>query len=540
MNDLKDKKRFIFISPHLDDAVFSAGGLMSQLSEKGSEIILINVFTKASNPPYTLSVKRFLSSCGYDSVDKLFEDRITEDASVAKQINAKVINLGFTDALWRQKKGAHSKIAELNYVYPIFRFTIERGFISHHDKPLIKELENLLKQKITENEDTVIFCPLGIGLHTDHLIVRQAVSASFNNVVFWEDYPYSEVALPDPVFIKSHGLISEKIRINREVKEKLVNGYKSQIKAIFRSSRATVKNNETYYYNHSRDFYPKRLGNFTFADTFMKQERSGLYSLAIYKDPKGKKVIVKRWSGKNKDLSYRWLKNEINVYRLLGRNSHNFCTPELLKVVETKDKLYMIIELLEGKDLSMSSTKEKVAAFSEVLLFLQKIDISDQKRKIALRGPLFWFLILPYASTKAIIKHPNKFIPILKSAMFAFLASPFILARRQRTLIHRDLNDTNVFKKGDRVCVLDFELASIADPLIDWAILLLKYSNDKEFTSILKKTKEFKKTIKDKKTLFALAAYVIIFAIYDLTFELGLHGLDLDFLNQVMGLGVIP
>ena len=53
-------KKVFFVSPHLDDAVFSAGNLLLTLAEK-TEIMVINVFTQADTKPYTYSAKKYLS-----------------------------------------------------------------------------------------------------------------------------------------------------------------------------------------------------------------------------------------------------------------------------------------------------------------------------------------------------------------------------------------------------------------------------------------------------------------------------------------------
>jgi hypothetical protein len=88
--------------------------------------------------------------------------------------------------------------------------------------------------------------------------------------------------------------------------------------------------------------------------------------------------------------------------------------------------------------------------------------------------------------------------------------------------------------------VLDFELASIADPLIDYAILLLKYSDDKTFVKSLKASAYLTTVIADVRSLHALTTYILIFALYDLGFENGLHKLDLDLLTKTKRKGYLP
>lgn len=243
---IKNNTNFVFVSPHLDDAIFSAGGLIDKINKRRKKITILNTFTKASKPPYTISIKKFLKSCGYVSADDLFKARIKEDLVAARMVKAKVINLGFTDALWRQK-GTRWILPELNYVYPIFRLSIAKGHISKHDNIVIKKLEKKIKQSISQRKGTVIFAPLAIGNHTDHLIVRNIISKSFKDVIYWEDYPYVKTGKADKNFIKIKGLKKVSVFVNRNIKNNLVNTYKSQVKAIFGVEKETVRNQEHYF-----------------------------------------------------------------------------------------------------------------------------------------------------------------------------------------------------------------------------------------------------------------------------------------------------
>lgn len=237
---IKNKIPCYFISPHLDDAIFSVGGLMHTLNGKGIPLTIVNVFTSASKPPYTLSIKKFLNSCGYKNADDLYKDRIIEDSKVADKINAKVINLGFTDALWRRKdvngvsKIISSVIPEFGYVYPIYRTSIAKGNISAEDTKLQNSLMIKLQNLVTKKEKFVIFGSAGVGKHTDHLITRNALSKlKQENVIYWGDYPYFEKDEINSDFKNKLKLKEYIFHSPEAAKRKLVMGYGTQITAIF-------------------------------------------------------------------------------------------------------------------------------------------------------------------------------------------------------------------------------------------------------------------------------------------------------------------
>lgn len=254
IKEIIDKKReCVFISPHLDDAIFSAGGLMHKMHRSGTKIITINVFTKPSPAPYTLSVRKFLRSCGYKNANELFKDRINEDRKALLQVSTGPVNLGFVDALWRRKnsrgllKSLSKILPEFDYIYPVYIFSIAQGRVSNWDYKLYDLIQDRLSSVLNEYRNPVVFAPLGIGMHVDHLIVRDVVRKLPYDKIYWTDYPYIKTASTDRIFIKQNRLKRFEVKISKTKKENLVNMYVSQVKAIFGKEKETVPVKEYYY-----------------------------------------------------------------------------------------------------------------------------------------------------------------------------------------------------------------------------------------------------------------------------------------------------
>lgn len=237
---IEEKIPCFFISPHLDDAVFSAGGLLLRLAFK-TKVTLVNVFTEASGPSYTLSAKAFLNKCGdyHDALD-LYRARKQEDAAACKELNADFVNLGLSDALFRKKKNNYFKqnyfnefLPELNHVYPTYRFHVVSGKIAQVDMDTAAEVENKFRAIERGLGRSYVFCPRGIGDHVDHIIVRESCKKVFSNLIFWDDFPYNcrtkgkenNVSELDRGVFNISDIADEKIRI--------MSFYKSQIKSIF-------------------------------------------------------------------------------------------------------------------------------------------------------------------------------------------------------------------------------------------------------------------------------------------------------------------
>jgi LmbE family N-acetylglucosaminyl deacetylase len=229
---IKRKKPVFFVSPHFDDAVFSAGALMQYLS-KHIEVVVLTVFTKAGKMPYTLSAKTYLQQCGYTDAEQLYRDRTKEDAEALKTITGKSINLGFVEALWRKKPKASifskifSQIPEFSVLYPTYRWHIISGNIAKEDFQTISVIKKHLEDQI-KPIDSFVFCPVGIGSHIDHLVTRKAC-VGFDNLIYWADFPYNT---------KTQQSMSEfsSFIFDRELenKQKLAEKYQTQYKAMFK------------------------------------------------------------------------------------------------------------------------------------------------------------------------------------------------------------------------------------------------------------------------------------------------------------------
>jgi len=191
-----NKIKCYFISPHQDDAIFSAGGLISYLSNK-TEVKVINVFNGIGKPPYTLSGNVFVKRSGCKSVKDLYDKRHLEDASVFKEMGVDMINLNFDDALWRKKPiiKTHERIIgkvlpEILHIYPIYRTSIAHGQIKKSDESNLGKIEKALRKNI-KGKNVFVFCSASIGGHVDHKIVRNICESSFKNLYLWSDYPYN-------------------------------------------------------------------------------------------------------------------------------------------------------------------------------------------------------------------------------------------------------------------------------------------------------------------------------------------------------------
>ena len=245
---IKHKLPCYFISPHLDDAVLSAGGLMSYLSNK-TDVTMVSIFTVAGEKPYTHAAKGFLKYCGYTDADQLFADRRIEDRVVAEKLGIKSIHLGFTDGSFRRKdkhlpypKLTTKYFPELEHTYPLGRIVFK---LAKDDKMLAEKMQTKLRA-IVKEPGAVVFCPIGTVKHMDHLLTKNVCVETFDDLIFWTDYPYIQMVSKKPMVVGGKQLTKLEWTKNMKQKEQLVQLYKTQIKSLLTSGSLEFSS-ETYW-----------------------------------------------------------------------------------------------------------------------------------------------------------------------------------------------------------------------------------------------------------------------------------------------------
>lgn len=228
-----------FISPHLDDAVLSAGALMAELTLY-TRVEVVTVVTKGSPRPYTLSAWAFLRQCGKKNVDALFRERQEEDIRACAVAGITPLHLGYVDALWRKitkpnllRRILGRFLSEFLHVYPTHRIHIVKGEISPNDSPMRENLTEKLT-KITEGQGNfLVFCPLALRTHVDHVLVRDVCLAHFSRVVLWTDFPYCLRSPASKEEVSSMAVEAFHFVGGMEVKLRMIREYASQVTAMF-------------------------------------------------------------------------------------------------------------------------------------------------------------------------------------------------------------------------------------------------------------------------------------------------------------------
>lgn len=169
--------RAVAVSPHLDDAVFSAGAVLAELAAAGWRVEVVTAFTRTVPDP-----AGFALACQTDKglgpeVDYMALRR-GEDTAACAVLGAEAVHLPFAEAPHRGYDSAPALFGSLR----------EDDDVAHALAPILAER--------VAGADLVLTCQ-GVGDHVDH---RQLLRALGDRpLVRWLDLPYAiREASPPP------------------------------------------------------------------------------------------------------------------------------------------------------------------------------------------------------------------------------------------------------------------------------------------------------------------------------------------------------
>lgn len=176
---------FLFISPHLDDAVLSCGGLISKLASSSHEVHVVTVFCgDPRTQKFSDIAREFHYDCNLSGSD-IIQVRRNEDVQASKELGFNITHLSFLDCIYRKPNG--------KFIYNEH----ERVFsnIIYDDASFLNKINSSLSLFDLKKYD-LVFIPLGVGKHVDHVITRQIMeNIAFpkdlsSKLRFYEDSPY--------------------------------------------------------------------------------------------------------------------------------------------------------------------------------------------------------------------------------------------------------------------------------------------------------------------------------------------------------------
>jgi LmbE family N-acetylglucosaminyl deacetylase len=232
------RKRALYLSPHLDDAALSCGGLIRRQVLGGTEVLVVTIFAGA---PRQGDLSEFAAQVHvqWGNDPSPVARRTEEDRRAMDLLGAGCLHLDYPDAIYRY----HG-----------------RAFLYHTDEELfgcLHPADGDLRSEVaaaifdaSSSQDSIVYAPLAVGNHVDHQLVRNALltlHADPTGVVFYEDYPYVDrpgaltsalEALRTRVWESALQPIDE-VCLNAKIEA--ISAYQSQVASLFGNSTAMAQ-----------------------------------------------------------------------------------------------------------------------------------------------------------------------------------------------------------------------------------------------------------------------------------------------------------
>lgn len=169
--------RWIYLSPHLDDAVFSAGGWIHEQTRAGQSV---EIWTIMCGDPHVSECSMFAQVLhnlwGFSSAEETVRERRKEDHLAASIVGAKTVHLDFLDCIYRRSPDGDWLYSEIS--------------VPPHpaDASYPAQIAEAISSRL--QPDDRLICQLALGSHVDHVLVRQAAEQLGRPLRYVVDVPY--------------------------------------------------------------------------------------------------------------------------------------------------------------------------------------------------------------------------------------------------------------------------------------------------------------------------------------------------------------
>ncbi|PKO13160.1 MAG: hypothetical protein CVU39_20495 [Chloroflexi bacterium HGW-Chloroflexi-10] len=225
--------KYVFLSPHLDDAVLSCGAIIHYLINQGNSVKILTIF---SGDPLNSDFTPFAQELHtrWQLPNNPISKRRDEDLNAANILGAKSIYLQIPDCIYRTDIEGNPVIMREEDLFQ--DIPPSQNYLVNEIKELISDFYSI---------DTSIVSPLGIGGHLDHRITVAAVNLlPSNNLLFYQDFPYINQETNQTFQINSlDDMFTEFPLSTQDINAwyKAIAAYQSQISTFWKNNESMIQ-----------------------------------------------------------------------------------------------------------------------------------------------------------------------------------------------------------------------------------------------------------------------------------------------------------
>ncbi|MGH8902247.1 MAG: PIG-L deacetylase family protein [Egibacteraceae bacterium] len=182
---MPDLERVLAVSPHLDDAAFSAGAVIAHLILRGVDVHVFTFFAGLPRSGLSSIAQDFHRSCGLPDDASAVEHRRREDLAAISALGAQPHYGDLPEALYRRQ-------VDGSWLCQHSRAIFDTRLASEPE--LGQEMEAALANLCDQLRPQLLLTCAGIGEHVDHRLTRTVTVGMAHTldlrVRLWEDLPY--------------------------------------------------------------------------------------------------------------------------------------------------------------------------------------------------------------------------------------------------------------------------------------------------------------------------------------------------------------
>ena len=172
----------VYLSPHLDDAVLSCGGMIHRQAQAGERVVVVTVCA-GDPPPGPLSeFARSLHERWGLEAGPVAAARRAEDLSALDVVGAEAVHLHIPDCIYRADSAGWHPYASEQAIF---------GELHPAESKLARRVAEKISGLARGFGRCHLYAPLGLGRHVDHQLTRRAAEMAGNVYAYFEDYPYA-------------------------------------------------------------------------------------------------------------------------------------------------------------------------------------------------------------------------------------------------------------------------------------------------------------------------------------------------------------
>lgn len=228
--------RWIYLSPHLDDAVLSAGGLIFEQIQAGRPV---EIWTLMCGFPKASELTEFARSMHRNwetgTAAETVRARRVEDQNAAALLGAKAVHFDFLDCIYRRGRTGQALYTDIY------------APLHEEEADLPAQVAQTIVARL--HSEDVLVCQLAIGAHVDHVVVRKAAELLNRPRLYIADIPY---LLKNPLELgrETVGMkesVQEVSESGLEAWIGAIEAYPSQLSSLFNSPDSMREGLEAYW-----------------------------------------------------------------------------------------------------------------------------------------------------------------------------------------------------------------------------------------------------------------------------------------------------